>query len=91
MSGDIGLPAPKALLKNFSVEDVDEVVKSSEFAQPFLICTSLKETIPSKMPFYYQEVAAIIGSLTRIQNCPRGPESPRQSLMVPASGDRLHV
>ena len=30
----VGLPAPKALLKNFSVEDVDEVVKSSEFAQP---------------------------------------------------------
>lgn len=52
MSGDIGLPAPKALLKNFSVEDVDEVVKSSGFAQPFLICTSLKETILSEIAFY---------------------------------------
>ncbi|KAL8994827.1 MAG: hypothetical protein Q9169_005303 [Polycauliona sp. 2 TL-2023] len=28
MSGDVGLPAPKALLQKFSAEDVDEVVKS---------------------------------------------------------------
>ncbi|KAL8652145.1 MAG: hypothetical protein Q9226_004390 [Calogaya cf. arnoldii] len=32
MSGGVGLPAPKALLKGFSVDDVDKVVKSSESA-----------------------------------------------------------
>lgn len=42
MSGGIGLPAPKELLKNFSVEDVDDVVKSSEFAQPFLLLHGLE-------------------------------------------------
>lgn len=30
MSDAVGLPAPTALLEEFSVEDVDEVVKSSE-------------------------------------------------------------
>ncbi|KAI4258495.1 MAG: hypothetical protein L6R42_005063, partial [Xanthoria sp. 1 TBL-2021] len=33
MSGDVGLPAPKALLKGFSVEDVDKVVKSTAAAR----------------------------------------------------------
>lgn len=36
MSGGVGLPASKALLKDFSVEDVDEIVQASEFAQPCL-------------------------------------------------------
>ena len=30
MSDSVGLPAPTPLVKDFSVEDVDEVVKSSE-------------------------------------------------------------
>lgn len=34
MSGGVGLPAPKALLTNFSTHDVDEAVKSSKCAQP---------------------------------------------------------
>ena len=48
MSGGVGLPAPKGLLKNFSVEDVDEDVKSSEFAQ-LSHCTCLKAMTPSIM------------------------------------------
>ena len=34
MSGGIGLPAPKKLLEGFSVEDIDDAVKSGESAKP---------------------------------------------------------